>query len=119
MVGRARARYADVAVLLCPKVFHPMTTHRLLWSAVFVCGILSGASSPAQTTPPSDDRLTQILKRFPEADTDKNGVLSEAEARAHLKKFAAEKGGKPGAGFDRSNADRAGADLRRRALWAA
>ena len=91
MVGRARARYADVAVLLCPKVFHPMTTHRLLWSAVFVCGILSGASSPAQTTPPSDDRLKQILKRFPEADTDKNGVLSEAEARAHLKKI---RGGK-------------------------
>ena len=87
-----------------------MTTHRLLWTAVFLCGIFSGASSPAQTTPATDDRLKQMLKRFPEADTDKNGVLSEAEARAHLKRIR---------GFDRSNADRAGADLRRRALWAA
>lgn len=35
----------------------------------------------------TDERLQKGLKRFPEADTNKDGVLTEAEARAYLKQL--------------------------------
>lgn len=39
----------------------------------------------------SADRLQQILKRFPEADADKDGKLSAEEARSYMKKVRSEK----------------------------
>src|SRR6476646_8479519 len=39
----------------------------------------------------SADRLQQILKRFPEADTDKDGKLTADEARSYLRKMRAAK----------------------------
>ena len=37
------------------------------------------------------DRLQQILKRFPEADTDKDGKLTADEARSYLRKMRSAK----------------------------
>ncbi|GEP41997.1 alpha/beta hydrolase [Brevifollis gellanilyticus] len=61
----------------------------------------------AQLTSQTDERLKQGLKMYPEADTDKDGILTMPEALAHLQKMkkggagAGKKGkteeGKPGA----------------------
>ena len=39
------------------------------------------ASSPAQRTSETDDRLQQALQRFPQADLNKDGVLTVTEAK--------------------------------------
>ena len=41
----------------------------------------------AQTQQPSEEQLARILKRFPEADTDKDGKLSTEEIEAVRQKF--------------------------------
>ena len=43
--------------------------------------------SNAQVQPPSEARLKQILKRFPQADTNKDGKLTVKEFEAARKKF--------------------------------
>lgn len=42
--------------------------------------------SQAQLTSQTDERLKEGLKRYPEADTDKDGILTMPEAMAHLAK---------------------------------
>src|SRR4029453_9709737 len=37
------------------------------------------------------ERLKQLLQRFPEADTDKDGKLTAEEARSHLRKMRSAK----------------------------
>jgi acetyl esterase/lipase len=48
--------------------------------------LIAGTAIRAENTSANDDRLKRGLKLFPEADADKDGVLTEAEARAFLKK---------------------------------
>ena len=43
--------------------------------------------SNAQAQQPSESRLAELLKRFPEADTDKDGKLSTEEIEAVRQKF--------------------------------
>ena len=43
--------------------------------------------SNAQAQQPSEEQLARILKRFPEADTDKDGKLSTEEIEAVRQKF--------------------------------
>jgi hypothetical protein len=57
---------------------------------------LSWVQPPLQAAPADrSDRLQQGLKRYPEADTNKDGVLSDAEARAYLKKLRDSKTSEP------------------------
>lgn len=44
-------------------------------------------SSPAQQQQLTDEQLQQLLKRFPQADTNKDGVLTQEEVQAHRKKL--------------------------------
>lgn len=50
----------------------------------------------AQLTSQTDERLKQGLKMYPEADTDKDGILTMPEALAHLQKMKKGPGGKTG-----------------------
>ncbi|MSU25164.1 MAG: alpha/beta hydrolase [Opitutus sp.] len=63
------------------------------WAA-FACALFSVEATLAGASATDDARLKQALQRYPEADTDKDGVLTEAEARAHLKKLRSSKAGK-------------------------
>lgn len=67
---------------------------RLLRCAALICALFTPESSRAATTSANDDQLKKALQRYPEADTDKDGVLTEAEARAHLQKLRSSKAGK-------------------------
>jgi hypothetical protein len=62
-----------------------------LWLTPLLCGLLvssGGLPSLAQDAPAGRDaRLQRALRQYPEADTNKDGVLSEAEARAFLEKM--------------------------------
>ena len=71
-----------------------MNPNRLLLYAALAFAVLTTEFSRAATPSASDERLKQALKRYPEADTDKDGVLTEAEARAYLKKLRSGKDGK-------------------------
>jgi len=50
-----------------------------------------GVSVPAQEKPKPDERLQPLLKLFPDADADKDGVLTREEAEAYRKKLEARK----------------------------
>ncbi len=54
-----------------------------LWAVV----VLTGESATAQSTPPrtsqNNPQLRRALEQFPEADADKDGILTDAEARAY------------------------------------
>ncbi|MSU49851.1 MAG: alpha/beta hydrolase [Opitutus sp.] len=63
----------------------------LLRCATLTFGFFAAEFSPAATAADNDERLRQLLKRYPEADANKDGVLTEAEARTHLQAL---KGGK-------------------------
>lgn len=58
-----------------------MKTDRMAWLTFFGAMLLAtqGPGAPAKI----DERLAQYLRRFPEADANRDGVLTEAEARAH------------------------------------
>jgi len=52
---------------------------------LFIAGLLSGEQSlSAQTPAPSEERLARWLRRFPDADTDKDGRLSPQEAQDYI-----------------------------------
>jgi acetyl esterase/lipase len=63
--------------------------------ATFACALLSLEATLAGASATDDARLKQALARYPEADTNKDGVLSEEEARVFLKNL---RGSKAGAG---------------------
>lgn len=48
----------------------------------------------AQAAPPADERLQQLLKRFPKADADGNGILTRAEAEAYRAQTNADRAAK-------------------------
>jgi acetyl esterase len=69
--------------LLMPLRFLPRIAAAALM--VFVC---SGVSfSIGHAAQPSTEQLQQRLKKFPEADANGDGILTEEEARAHQKKL--------------------------------
>jgi acetyl esterase/lipase len=70
-----------------------MTTNRLLRCAALAGVFFTADFSCAATSSANDDRLKQALQRYPEADTNQDGVLTEAEARAHLQKLRGDKTG--------------------------
>ena len=49
--------------------------------------LATASFSNAQTQQPSEDQVTRILKRFPEADKDKDGKLSTEEFDAVRQRF--------------------------------
>lgn len=58
-----------------------------IFAMLLMAGVLHAQEAsppPADHTPEVDARLRQGLKRFPQADTDKDGVLTIQEARAFL-----------------------------------
>ncbi|QDU40155.1 Carboxylesterase NlhH [Maioricimonas rarisocia] len=59
-----------------------MATHRT-FRCLIVTLLLIPATAFAQVTSENDPRLKRWLERFPAADADKDGVLTEAEARAY------------------------------------
>lgn len=69
--------------------------------AVMLCsGLVSGL---AQTTPDRNDRLQRALRQYPEADANKDGVLSQDEARSFLRKMRG--GAKSEPAKDRNKSD--------------
>jgi acetyl esterase len=66
---------------------------------IFKCGTVAGVmvlswncQHAAAQESLSAERLQQILKRFPDADTDKDGKLTADEARSYLRKIRSAKG---------------------------
>jgi poly(3-hydroxybutyrate) depolymerase len=65
-----------------------MNRIRITASLVILAALLATAPfSNAQAQQPSEEQLAQALKRFPEADTDKDGKLSTEEIEAVRQKF--------------------------------
>lgn len=60
------------------------------WLLLLAIAVLAGDSMAqplaAEPTSRDDERLRRALERFPEADADRDGVLTLAEARAYLEK---------------------------------
>jgi acetyl esterase/lipase len=66
--------------------FHAIMTTRLVLMGVLLCGI-----SPGQTSA-DNPRLKAALERYPEADADKDGILTLEEAKAFKDKHVKERG---------------------------
>lgn len=76
----------------------PRTISRLRWQAglliaslAFTClltdaAVAQQAARPPARTSETDQRLREALKKFPQADADKDGVLTATEAQAFIKK---------------------------------
>ncbi len=62
-------------------------TRPLLHVAVTLAFLNLSPIARAADTSGNNDRLQQGLKNYPEADANKDGILTEAEARAYLKKL--------------------------------
>lgn len=60
-----------------------MTTRHLL--ALLALSALQPFTPPAHSAEPAETRLQQLLKRYPEADTNKDGILTMEEAQAHVR----------------------------------
>jgi acetyl esterase/lipase len=58
------------------RTTHPMRHTRFLLLLALPCAVLAAER---------DDRLRELLKRYPEADVNKDGVLTMEEAQAHAK----------------------------------
>lgn len=71
-----------------------MTAAVRLWMlGLLILSFLSGAA-PAQTLPqglPSQAQLNELLKQFPEADANKDGILTLPEAAAYYEKLRAQR----------------------------
>jgi len=64
---------------------------------VAACGVAWAQDTPRGEKPKAEEWLQQLLKRFPDADADKDGVLTREEARAYRQKIEADRARK-GAG---------------------
>ena len=62
---------------------------------------LSSVVALAQETPKSDPRLPRLLERFPDADADRDGVLTEREARQYRQQRNAQQNGQRNRAADR------------------
>lgn len=56
-------------------------------SRLFVLALLMVPGAQAEVTSENNERLRQGLERYPAADTDKDGILTMAEAKAYLAKM--------------------------------
>jgi acetyl esterase len=79
-------------------------------SLVVILGLALPAPLAAADT---DARLQELLKRFPEADTNRDGVLTVDEARAHAEKLRAAQRTKRGGAADYDDAGQAQPGSRR------
>lgn len=61
-----------------------------LLSLVLICGSAWSQEKANDEKPKAEERLQQLLKRFPEADANKDGVLTREEAQAYREKSQAE-----------------------------
>ena len=60
---------------------------------LIACGLaVSSHAAAAERTSETDEQLHWALGRFPDADADKNGVLTETEARAYREKVQSQAG---------------------------
>jgi len=64
-----------------------MNRIRIMASLVILALLATASFSSAQAQQPSEEQLAKMLKRFPEADTDKGGKLSTEEIEAVRQKF--------------------------------
>jgi len=64
----------------------PLLTRLFLAAAVAAPLIISGVCRAEEKTSDNDQRLKQMLKRRPEADANKDGILTEAEVREFVAK---------------------------------
>ncbi len=60
--------------------------------SVAACGLAWAQDKPRDEKPKPDERLQELLKRFPDADADKDGVLTRQEAQAYRHKVEAQRG---------------------------
>ena len=65
---------------------HTLVGSNIRILAWFCLLILPGLVLAADEKPTADERLQQMLKRFPDADSNKDGVLTRAEAQAYREK---------------------------------
>jgi hypothetical protein len=63
-----------------------------LASTLLLCSLPLGAQTKSDAAP-RDERLQRLLRRFPEADANKDGVLTPEEARAYQRKLQPGKDG--------------------------
>ena len=75
---------------------------RLLLVQILWLALVPSPVRAAEATSENDPRLKQALARYPEADANHDGILTETEARAALKKLKAGKVGAKASGADRS-----------------
>jgi acetyl esterase len=76
------------------------TSWRSMAVLLAVCGVAGSAFGQEARTSKNSPQLEQWRKQFPDADADKDGVLTEAEARAYREKV------QPNRNRDAGNADR-------------
>jgi acetyl esterase/lipase len=60
--------------------------------SVVACGVVCAQDKLGDEKPKPDPRLQELLKRFPEADADKDGILTREEAQAYRKKIEVQRG---------------------------
>lgn len=63
---------------------------RLMWSWVLGLAFCVAGQLVAQERDPRDEQLQQLLKLFPDADTNRDGTLSRTEATAYRQKLLAQ-----------------------------
>lgn len=63
-----------------------------LGAAVALMGVWASAQAPPQRTSQNDPQLRRALELFPEADADKDGVLTAEEARAYRERVQRQPG---------------------------
>ena len=61
--------------------------HRMIFLGACLAAVAIGAAAESPRPSGKDDRMKMLLQRFPEADTDKDGVLTAEEERAFRSKF--------------------------------
>ena len=86
-------------LLIC-CVLTPAAVPQLYLTALLLVPL--AALHAAEATSENNPRLKQALARYPEADTNHDGILTETEARAALKKLKAGKAGAKASGADKS-----------------
>ncbi len=80
------------------KYFLSTTSLALLGAALLCPAVVRGDETPANkqgATSENNDRLKKALKQFPDADANKDGILTMEEARAYLAKRKSPDGAKP------------------------
>ncbi|HLQ46656.1 MAG TPA: alpha/beta hydrolase, partial [Planctomycetaceae bacterium] len=73
-------------------------TRRFTWLllSVLACGSAWAEDKSKDEKPKTDDGLQRLLKQFPEADANKDGVLTREEAQAYRQKLQADGAKKAG-----------------------